>query len=167
MSWGAAELERSPPLRSALCIPDQLLVDNVTYDHCMTSYKQRQPAGRHIPRPKSVEPCPHCSAVFGLNYHDCPSCHQAIEGIWEADWKAFLAREQIVASSDDEILLAPLVIAELDEHPWTIVDMAMYRIRCEACQHELGGGPRTCVLHASSRLAICGGTISMLVTRAS
>jgi hypothetical protein len=105
--------------------------------------------------------------VFGLNYHDCPSCHQAIEGIWEADWKAFLAREQIVASSDDEILLAPLVIAELDEHPWTIVDMAMYRIRCEACQHELGGGPRTCVLHASSRLAICGGTISMLVTRAS
>jgi hypothetical protein len=60
--------------------------------------------------------------VLGLNYQDCPSCHQAIEGMWQADWNVFLAREQIDAGSDDETLLAQVVIAELDQHPWTIAE---------------------------------------------
>lgn len=110
----------------------------------MTVSKHRQPAGRQIERPKRVEPCPHCAEVSGLNYHTCLSCFQAIEGIWQADWNALLAREQIGAGSDDETLLAQVVIAELDEHPWTIVDMAMCRLHCEECHQELGGGPTSC-----------------------
>ncbi len=106
--------------------------------------KQRQPAGRRIPRPTRVAPCPHCAAVLGLNYRDCARCHQAIEGIWETDWHAFLAQEQIVRGTDDEALLAQVVITELDDHAWTIVDMAMCRTRCQECDHELGGGPLTC-----------------------
>ncbi len=114
------------------------------YDRGMTSDTQRQPAGRRTPRPTRVALCPRCNSVLGLNYLDCASCHQAIEGIWQADWSDFLAREQIPAGSDDEALFAQLVIAELDEHPWTIVDMALCRLRCEECQHELGGGPVAC-----------------------
>ncbi len=118
-------------LYRALLTRVQLLLDNVMYDRGMTSDTQRQPAGRQIPRPKRVELCPHCNSVLSFNYLDCASCHQAIEGIWEADWNNFLAREQIPAGSDDEALFAQLVIAELDEHPWTIVDIALYRMRCE------------------------------------
>ncbi len=97
-----------------------------------------------MPRPQRVERCLSCNAVLGLNYRDCSSCHHAIEDIWQADWNAVLAQEQILAGSEDEVLLAQIVIAELDAHPWTIVDMAMCRLRCEECQHELGGGPATC-----------------------
>jgi hypothetical protein len=119
-------------------------LDNVVYDHRMTFEKQRQPAGRRIPRPKRVELCSQCHAVLGFNYRDCPSCHLAIERIWKADWNDFLVREQVPPGSDDETLVAQLVIAELDEHPWTIVDMAMCRLPCKECRHELGGGPTAC-----------------------
>ncbi|MCX6046579.1 MAG: hypothetical protein NT075_15855 [Chloroflexi bacterium] len=110
----------------------------------MDRQKKRQPAGRAIPRPTRVEPCDQCQAVLGLNYRDCANCHQAIERFWEADWQALLAHEQIVAELADETLLAQVVIAELDDHLWTIVDMAMRRIRCEECGQELGGGPIQC-----------------------
>jgi hypothetical protein len=110
----------------------------------MTSDKQRQVAGRRTPRPQRVERCPRCADALGFNYHDCPTCYQAVEGIWEADWNDLLVQEQILAGSDDEDLLAQLVIAEFDDHPWTIVDMAMCRVRCEECQQELGGGPPAC-----------------------
>jgi hypothetical protein len=110
----------------------------------MTTEKQRQPAGRRVPRPKRVETCSHCKAVVGLNYRNCAQCYHAIESLWEADWSALLAHEQIAAGSDDEALLSQVVIAELDDHPWTIVDMAMRRIRCEECGQELGGGPTHC-----------------------
>jgi hypothetical protein len=110
----------------------------------MARDRTRAPAGQRIHRPQRVEPCPHCGAVLGFNYLDCPGCHHAIEEIWLADWNDLLAREQIGAGSEDELLLAQLVIAELDEHPWTVVDMAMCRVRCEECRHELGGGPPDC-----------------------
>ncbi len=91
-----------------------------------------------------AEPCLQCQAVLGLNYLDCVNCHQAIEQFWEADWHALLAQEQIVAESADESLLAQIVIAELDDHLWTVVDMAMRRVRYDECGHELGGGPIHC-----------------------
>ncbi|NJO81503.1 MAG: hypothetical protein HC828_01230 [Blastochloris sp.] len=110
----------------------------------MDTFKQRQPAGRRMPRPSRVEHCTRCQAVLGLHYRECPPCYDAIEGLWEADWSALLEREQIVAGSEDEALLAQVVLAEFDDHPWTIVDMAMGRVRCEECNEELGGGPVEC-----------------------
>jgi hypothetical protein len=82
--------------------------------------------------------------VLGFNYLTCPSCRQAIEDVWLADWYHLLAGEQIGAGTADELLLAQLVVAEFDEHPWTLVDMAMCRVRCEECGQELGGGPPAC-----------------------
>ncbi len=110
----------------------------------MNSDKQRRPAGRRLPRPTGVESCSQCGQVLGFNYRDCPRCHHAIERFWEADWAALLADEQIAPASADETLLAQVVIAELDDHLWTVADMAMCRIRCDECGSELGGGPPTC-----------------------
>ena len=105
---------------------------------------RRQPAGRRIPRPSRVERCPACVAALGFNYRDCPACQHVIEQFWEADWAALLGREQVEPGSDDEALLAQVVAAELDLHPWTIVDMALRRLRCEECAGELAGGAPGC-----------------------
>lgn len=105
---------------------------------------ERHPAGRRIPRPARVAPCVACGAVAGFNYGSCPACTAAIEGLWEADWETLLEQEEIAPGSDDERLLAEVVLAELDNHLWTVADMAMRRLRCPACGAELGGGPPGC-----------------------
>lgn len=110
----------------------------------MNTPKLRQPAGRRIARPARVERCPACAAALGFNYRDCPPCQRSIEQFWEADWAALLERERIAAGSDDEALLAQVVRAGLDDHPWTIVDMALRRLRCEECAGELAGGDPGC-----------------------
>ncbi|HYF64892.1 MAG TPA: hypothetical protein VD886_18855 [Herpetosiphonaceae bacterium] len=110
----------------------------------MSTNKTRQPAGRLIARPARVERCAACAAALGFNYCDCPPCQDSIERFWEADWAALLGREGIAAGSDDEDLLARLVAADLDDYPWTIVDMALRRLRCDECAGELAGGEPGC-----------------------
>gem|GEM_PF-3141867 len=95
-------------------------------------------------RPLKVEPCPACGAPTGQNYGRCAICTAAIDRVWLADWNALLEAEGISAGSEDEILLAQLVFAEYDKHPWTTVDWAMTLLRCGTCGSELGGGPTDC-----------------------
>ncbi len=40
--------------------------------------------------------------------------------------------------------LARAVLAQSDRHPWTVVDVAMSLVRCDACGCEMGGGPKDC-----------------------
>jgi uncharacterized protein (UPF0212 family) len=82
--------------------------------------------------------------VSGTNYATCPTCFQAIEAIWLADWHALLAQEQITPGSPDEIVLAEVVMAESERHPWTAVDIAMTLLTCPECGHELGSRYQEC-----------------------
>lgn len=105
----------------------------------------RTTGGRRVLRPRQVLPCPHCHSVTGTNYPTCLACFQAIEAIWLADWQALLVREQIEAGTPDETLLAELVMAESERHPWTVVDIAMTLLTCPECGHELGSRYQECV----------------------
>jgi hypothetical protein len=112
--------------------------------------------GRRIPRPQKVLPCPQCGAASGGNYADCALCHEAIESIWLADWNAFLQEEQVAAGSEDERLLARVVMAdtggqrplvhpsEFGRHAWTVMDIAMSLQRCSQCGNELGEAYQDC-----------------------
>lgn len=102
------------------------------------------PGGRELPRPTSVEICAECGQPVGTNYPGCPGCYRLVERFWLADWLALLAREGFIAGSAEETMLAGLVFAEMDRHPWTVVDIAMTLIVCLACGQELGGGPLEC-----------------------
>ena len=59
-----------------------------------------------------------------------------------ADWAALLTREGVAAASDDERLLADVVIAEPEQHPFTALDVAMTLLVCDACGAELGASYR-------------------------
>lgn len=105
---------------------------------------RRPPGGRRHPRPQHLEPCRQCGAPTGMTYPTCPGCYDAVERYWRADWAALLDAEGIIPGSDDELLLARVVVAELDRHPWTLVDVAMSLARCGSCGEELAGGPKEC-----------------------
>lgn len=115
--------------------------------------------GRRVERPKKVQPCPACGEALGAGYATCPTCHDAIESIWMADWQALMAQEGAAApltpwpktpgltrgaganGSPDETLLAQVVLDEFGRHPWTVVDIAMSKLRCPQAGsdgHELG-----------------------------
>lgn len=104
----------------------------------------RAAAGRSVLRPTHVWPCPDCGKALGFSYPGCAACSRALDGLWLADWHALLAREAITPGSELEALLAQVVVAELDQHLWTVADMAMQRVLCAECGCELGGGPRAC-----------------------
>ena len=101
-------------------------------------------AGRRVPRPAAVAPCPACGDLLGRGYPRCPACHEAVEGLWLADWAALLAEEGVAPGGDDEAILARVIVAEGAQHPWTIADLALTRARCQTCGRELGGGPTSC-----------------------
>jgi uncharacterized protein (UPF0212 family) len=118
--------------------------------------------GRRVERPKMVRPCPHCGEALGAGYASCPTCHDAIESIWLADWQALLVQEGIAPASraggiapasrasgiapgsPEEKLLAQVVVGEFGRHPWTVVDIAMSLLRCQECGGELGENYATC-----------------------
>ncbi len=100
--------------------------------------------GRRVPRPRFVQVCAGCGELLGAGYAECDQCHDAIENIWLADWRALLHREQVTAGSPDEKLLAEIVIAEFGKHPWTEMDIAMSHLRCGQCGGELGESYRDC-----------------------
>ena len=100
--------------------------------------------GRRVGRPKTVQACPACGEALGAGYATCRTCHDAIESIWLADWQALLAQEHIATGSPEETLLARVVIDEFGRHPWTVVDIAMSRLRCSQCGAELGEAYATC-----------------------
>ncbi|TCP54451.1 hypothetical protein EV586_10469 [Tumebacillus sp. BK434] len=100
--------------------------------------------GRLHPRPLRVVSCPSCSLPQGRNYHACPDCYRAVEAIWLKDWEALLNKEGIRAGQAEERQLAEKVVAELDLHPWTVVDAALTFVTCTACGQEPGGGPLSC-----------------------
>jgi hypothetical protein len=104
----------------------------------------RPPGGRRVPRPQTVEPCPTCRADLATSYLSCPTCDEAVDRYWHADWDALLAAEGISPGSEDEQLLAQAVVAEQDRHPWTVVDLAMSKVACSACGGPLGGGVKGC-----------------------
>lgn len=101
-------------------------------------------AGRSGPRPTVVEVCSQCDADLGENYAICHACTNAIERYWHADWEALLAQERVAPASEDERLLAAIVVAEIESQPWTLVDYAMTLLRCSECGCELGGGSVAC-----------------------
>ena len=109
-----------------------------------TDTPQRPLAGRRRARPSTVEPCPECGAFLGRDYPRCATCHEVVERYWHADWMALLAAEGSAPGSDDERLLAEVVVAELERHPWTVVDYALTLLRCPECGAEWGGGPPAC-----------------------
>lgn len=104
----------------------------------------RPVGGRGVPRPDRIETCSTCGEQLGWSYPDCQNCREAVDRIWRADWEALLEAEEIVPGSEDEALLARVALAESERHPWTIVDIAMSLVRCDACGAELGGGPAAC-----------------------
>ncbi len=103
-----------------------------------------QAALRRLPRPKGVYRCTDCQAILGTNYPACPSCYQAIERFWLADWHAFLSQEQIQPDTADEQIVAEVVFDEGERHLWTLLDIAMTLLICKSCGNELGGGPTDC-----------------------
>jgi hypothetical protein len=102
------------------------------------------PGGRRIARPLTVEACAACGAPVGCNYPDCLACRQKVEALWWADWAALLTEEGITAGTPEEHLLAELVYAEPLRYPWTVVDVAMWQLKCPACGCDLGGGSINC-----------------------
>lgn len=108
------------------------------------AFTPRKPGGRRVQRPAAVFPCPTCHAPAGANYPACHSCYRSIEALWLADWTALLAVEGIASGSEDETLMAHVVAADIDAHPWTVVDIAHTFVSCPACGAELCGGPLTC-----------------------
>jgi hypothetical protein len=102
------------------------------------------PALRGLPRPTGVLTCPQCDKPQVTNYPFCVGCYQALEQYWRADWQALLEHEQIQSETADEVLLAQLVLDEVEHHPWTCVDWAMTLIQCGGCSQEVGGGPTDC-----------------------
>ena len=99
---------------------------------------------RRLPRPSGVFPCNQCAAVSGTNYPHCPSCYLDIERFWLADWHAFLAEEQVQPGTDEEYMIAQVVLDEVERHPWTVLDISMTLVTCTTCGSELGGGPTDC-----------------------
>lgn len=99
---------------------------------------------RALPRPTGVFPCPQCDRPQVTNYPHCAGCYQILEQYWRADWLALLEREQIQSETADELLLAQIVLDEVERHPWSCVDWAMTLVRCGTCDQELGGGPSDC-----------------------
>jgi uncharacterized protein (UPF0212 family) len=100
--------------------------------------------GRRVPRPQKVLPCPQCGEATGANYATCVYCHDAIESIWLADWNALLQEEGVTAGSEDERLLAQVVMDEFGRHAWTVMDIAMSLLHCSQCGNELGEAYRDC-----------------------
>jgi hypothetical protein len=81
---------------------------------------------------------------------------------WQADWDALLAAEGVASGGEDELMLALVVLANLDRHPWTIVDCAMMRTRCATCGCESGGGPLACAECEAAFRAICANDFEAL-----
>lgn len=104
----------------------------------MTPTEEFTPGGRRAPRPKVVETCIACGETLGAGYAGCSRCRDAIESIWRADWQALLDEEGIQPGTADEELLARVVVAEPERHPWTVVDSAMSLLKCGTCGGELG-----------------------------
>ena len=110
----------------------------------MAENMQRPVGGRRIARPKTVEICTRCGEALGGGYATCAACYEAVERYWTADWQALLDQEGIRAGSADEKMLAQIVTAETERHPWTVVDMAMSLQQCSQCGRELGEGYPDC-----------------------
>lgn len=104
----------------------------------------RMSGGRRVPRPQQVLPCPQCGAPLGHHYPDCPPCYHAIEDIYLADWRALLEREGVKEGTAEETLLAEVVMAETERHPWTAVNIAMTLLTCQECGQELGSRYQEC-----------------------
>lgn len=104
----------------------------------------RNSGGRRRSRPQQVRPCPQCGRPLGSSYPGCSPCYQIIEDIYLADWRALLAREGVEAGTADERLLAEVVMAETERHPWTVVNIAMTLLTCPECGRELGSRYQEC-----------------------
>lgn len=113
-------------------------------DNIYTDTPLRPSGGRRVPRPARVEPCPLCHGLLGRNYFSCSHCLEVLDRIWLADWEALLAEEGSLKGSPEEKMLADIVLDDMDEYPWTIVDVALSLITCPECGSELGGGPVEC-----------------------
>lgn len=107
-------------------------------------YSERPSGGRLYQRPNEVKICKMCGVAIGANYKNCIECYNTIENIWSLDWGVLLKKENILPGSDDEIFLAEVIVEEIDNHSWTIVDSAMKIVKCKTCSNELGGGPIDC-----------------------
>jgi hypothetical protein len=101
-------------------------------------------AARRVPRSYAILPCPACSEPVGRNYAQCPGCTEVVDRIWLADWAALLAAEGVAPGTEDEKLLARVVFAEAEQHPWTAVNVATSMLTCGTCGAELAGGPTDC-----------------------
>lgn len=108
------------------------------------SRKAKRSPSDELSRPEKVKACDSCGEALGRNYKECTQCHNAVEGLWEADWKACLEKESIRGGSEDEKLLAQIIFEEMEKHSYTVIDRAFALNTCSACGNELGGGPSSC-----------------------
>ena len=100
--------------------------------------------GRRVARPQKVAVCLQCGDALGGGYPACPTCYDAVERYWVADWQALLDQEGIQVGSNEEKFLARVVLSEPERHAWTVVDMAMSLLQCGECGRELGEGYPEC-----------------------
>lgn len=110
----------------------------------MTHKISKYGGGRRIARPETVQKCPHCQHALGFSYRTCSTCFMAIEQFWLADWQALLAQEQVAAGTAEEKILAGVVLQEVGEHAWTIMDIAMSLQTCGSCAAVLGDAYPVC-----------------------
>jgi len=112
----------------------------------------RPSGGRLITRPAPALLCPNCRERIGFSYPDCPACYAAVERIWIADWSALIESVDgaAVGGESDEPTVAEEVLRRPELYPWTIVDIALTKLRCPDCGRELAGGPPDC---SSCRMA--------------
>ena len=110
----------------------------------MTEKILRPIGARRVARPEKVEICQQCGNALGERYQMCPVCHAAVERYWLADWQALLEQEGIQGGSNEEKMLARVVLSEPERHAWTVVDIAMSLLQCSQCGRELGEGYPEC-----------------------
>lgn len=103
------------------------------------------PGGRRLARAGVWHPCPTCNAPLGWHYATCATCRTELDKLWLADWHFLLENESIAPVSEEETLLAAVVVEEPELHPWTVVDWAHTLLTCAECGAERGGGATTCV----------------------
>jgi hypothetical protein len=105
---------------------------------------QQLPNGRLHGRPKTVETCPQCGAFVGRSYPACAYCYQAVERLWQPEWEMQLHAEGAAPGSEEEEMLAAIVMSQPDRFVWTVVDVAITRLRCASCGSPLGTSAPGC-----------------------
>jgi len=67
-----------------------------------------------------------------------------VDEIVEAGWREYVEREFGGLATEEERVVAEMVVDEVDGHLWRVVDAAYDRLGCEECGRRLSRGPAGC-----------------------